>query len=1153
MTQSYFVRKSVSTALALAYAACSFVAGAAVTTLADAPPLTINTVKPNFMFTLDNSGSMQSVWVPDNFAGNVNRSCFKNSDANPLYFNPVDAATKVTYPPPKSYVGATDTTINLPDVPFTAAPWDGFNTVANWRDNTGAGWFTTNAALNLNTAFRANYEYNSGSQASDTRQGAYYFKYTGATPAIPVSGTCYPDASYTRIDVTAENATFKQNFANWFSYYRSRMQAMKTAAGSAFSDLNKSEYRVGFHTINNAGANYLNVLDYTGINRENWYRRFYSITPAGSTPSRAAHIRIGEYFRGNGAANGLPNPIDPIQQSCQGNFHFLSTDGYWNEPDPAFTPGNQDDTVPALPTAVAGLTTGDAWPKLYRQSTAAATGSQIKSPTLSDIATYYWATDLRTGLMNNVSPSVADPADWQHLVLYGVSIAATGVLPYNFKDDTVAAQTLKDIADTANPLTWPNPTNNSPSAIDDLWHATVNSRGKYFNVATAQDLATALANALADASGRSGTSAGAALGDANLSAATGDNLIYVPSYESGWTGNLVAKELDKKTGLVTGSDVWKHATLLDAQAAGNGWDTSRRLLTTANGTVVPLRLDSLSTTQKAALGSPLVVAPKTISEQQAVLNYLRGDSTNESLTATSSFKFRARTSRLGDIIDSEPVAVTTPIELYADSYNPGYQAFKAANLSRTPMVYFGANDGFIHAVNGEKSSTDAGKEVWAYMPSLLFRADATGIAALTYKPTDLAPKKFTHRFYVNGPSFARDVDFARTTQQSATPTPNPTPSTAIDWRTVLITGLGKGGNGYVALDVTAPPSTSTTETTLVSSGRVLWEFTDPDMGFSYGYPLIIKTRRFGWVAALASGYNNVTGPNAGKGVVFIVDIKTGKLLHKFITPEGSATTPSGLAGIEAFVPDATDYTATEIYGGDLLGNVWRFDISSTTPYATAGVKFAQLRNSANQAQPITTYPIPYADPVTGTRFVAVGTGKLLDVTDLTDLQQQTLYNFRDGDVFTPKSTGLPVTRGTLTSVARTTNVANLSASADGWYQDLVAGTGERIVKPMQTPLGILVASTLTPSTDACDPGAFGTTYARNGYTADNVIEPEKGITFIGGVAGSGQTVGTKVVKLEGGKLVVQILDNKGKITTIDQIKFPGGFEGTVVNYREIIE
>jgi type IV pilus assembly protein PilY1 len=821
MTHSNFIRNSLSAAISVLALACSFAAGAAVTVLTDTPPLNVNTVKPNLMFTLDNSGSMQETSVPDSMNANTGRPCYKNSTANALYFNPA-----ATYTPPKNYVGATDTTIDLPDVPFTAARWDGFNITANWRDSTTAAavvpkvWFTTNVPIDLRTMFRADYEYSSTHQATDTRQGAYYTvytptaPYTATKPAAAVPGECHDDSAYTRVDVTAASAVIQQKFANWFSYYRSRMLAMKTAAGIAFSDLNKDEFRVGFHTINGFAANYLNVVDFTGAARQAWYTRFYAMAPSGGTPSRAAHIRIGEYFRGNGVAAGLPAAVDPITQSCQANYHLLSTDGYWNEGNPTFTPGNQDDLVPALPSPVTGLTTGAPWPRLYRENTAAATGSEIKVPTLSDIATYYWATDLRPSLANNVQATDADPANWQHLKLFGLSIAAKGTLPYSYKNKSITNQTIIDLGElppVTNPLTpynpkvWPNPTNNTPTAIDDLWHAAVNSRGEFFNVDTAQDLALALAEALAAIGSGGGTGTGGGLGDANLGASGADNLIYVPNYTAGlWTGEITAKRLDPDTALVKDELVWTHSTILNSQIAGSGWDTGRKILTMAgSGNVVPFRLGSLTGPQKTALGSPLVVAPQTtLSEQQVVLNYLRGDATNEDQNVATSSKFRVRKTRLGDVINSDPAVVTTPIELYSDTFNPEYQTFKAAKATRTPMVYFGANDGLFHAINGQAGVADAGKEVWSYMPSFLFRNDATGVIGLTYKPTDLAPKKFTHRFYVDGSTITRDVDFARTSQVPGTPTPTPTPATTTDWRTVLITGLGKGGNGYVAFDVT---------------------------------------------------------------------------------------------------------------------------------------------------------------------------------------------------------------------------------------------------------------------------------------------------------------------------------------------------------------
>jgi type IV pilus assembly protein PilY1 len=1178
ITSRFF--KLTAIALSMSILGTSTSLFAAPVVISDSPPLDINTVKPNIMFTLDTSGSMSEVSVPDDFAAREGQNCFKNHIANPLYFNP-----NATYELPKSYDGATNTVTTLPDVDYNNAPWDGFNTNATYRDNlvTPPTFAATTARIDLRNRFRPDFKYDQ-SNPGQPFEGGYYYEYAPTAPFKPyvpasagppavaedlgnpkdaVPGVCHIPAAYKKVLVNAATPLVQKQFAIWFSYYRSRMQAMKSAAGIAFGDLDKNDYRVGFHNIWNTPGSFLNVLDFTGPHRQSWYTRFYASVPANGTPLRVATIRVGEYFRTGVMQNGVGS-VDPIQYSCQPNYHILSTDGYWNEPAVTFNPlgiGNEDSIVPALPsrepplTPITSLTAGTTWPRLYRESGAPVVAPAINTLTLADVATKYWVTDLRPGTgpgqINNVPASDdkgEDPASWQHVVMYGVAIAAKGTLPYNVKDSKVAAQTLIDLDDTPpttvpptlyNPKVWPYPTNLQPTAIDDLWHAAVNSRGQFFNVNDATELSTALRAALNKIGSGGGSASGAALSNPNLSA---DSVAYVPSYKSGvWSGELLAKALDPVTGLAATTALWSHSEKLFAQAGGTGWDVKRKLLTKVGTTTVPFRYGSLNTTQQASLGT-------TALERQAVLNYLRGERLNEDQT-NSIYKFRPRveTNILGDIIQSQPRAITAPREAYADSYNPGYQAFRTANASRIPMVYFGANDGFLHAVNGEKTGSNAGNEIFAYMPSQLLRTGPTGIAALTYKPLDLPPKKFSHKFYVDGVPFSRDVDFSRTSQSSTLPTPTSTATP--DWRTVLITGLGKGGSSYVALDVTTPPTGTETEAALAASGRVLWEFTDPDMGFTYGKPAIVKTARYGWVALLAGGYNNVSGPNANKGIVYVVDIKTGTLLHKFIVSDSSTTDPLGLAHLDAFIPDGTDYTATEIYAGDLFGNVWRFDISATTPYSTTGVKLAELRDASGKPQPITSYPLPYIDPINGKRFVAVGTGKLLDPTDLTDLSQQTFYNIADGSVYLPKPIGSPVTRANLSAVSRTTGAAGLADTIDGWYQDLLPD-GERIIKESLALFGVVVPTTIKPSTDACSRGGIGTVYARAATTANNVIPG--GVTFIGGGATDKAIAGAGVVKLADGKPVIQILTGDSKISTLN-IPFPGGFRGTVVNYREIIE
>jgi type IV pilus assembly protein PilY1 len=1176
ITSRFF--KLTAIALSMSVIGTSTSLHAAPVVISDSPPLDINTVKPNLMFTLDTSGSMSEVSVPDNFAAREGQNCFKNHIANPLYFNP-----NVTYELPKSYDGATNTVTTLPDVDYNNAPWDGFNPNSNYRDDVAVTntFVNTTARINLNLRFRPDFKYDQ-TNPSQPFEGGYYYEYAPTAPFSPyipasagppavaeqlgnpakadvVPGVCHIPGAYKKVLVNTATAAVQKQFAIWFSYYRSRMQAMKSAAGLAFGDLDKNDYRVGFHNIWNTNGSFLNILDFTGPHRQAWYTRFYASVPNNATPLRAATIRVGEYFR-TGIMQNVAGSVDPIQQSCQPNYHILSTDGYWNEGTPAFNPlgiGNTDSIVPALPSPVAGITSGAPWPRPYQENPAAPITPAINTLTLADVATTYWATDLRPGTgttqINNVPASISkDPANWQHVVMFGVAIAAQGTLPYNVNDSKVAAQTLIDLGDnpnlatpTPNPVipynakVWPHPTNLQPTAIDDLWHAAVNSRGKFFNVNSAQQLSSALREALNDIGSRSASASGAGLANPNL---TLDSVAYVPSYTSGeWSGELSAQVVDPLTGQA-GVEIWRHSAKLFAQAGGTGWDANRKLLTKAGTTTVPFRYSSLNTTQQASLGT-------TAAERQAVLNYLRGERLHED-QANSIYKFRPRAEKnlLGDITLSEPRAIAAPSESYAESFNPGYQAFRTANANRTPMVYFGANDGFLHAVNGEKTGTNAGNEMFAYMPSQLLRTGPTGIAALTYKPLDLPPKKFAHKFYVDGTPFSRDVDFSRTNQSGTSPTTTFTATP--DWRTALITGLGKGGSSYVALDVTTAPTGTETEAALASSARVLWEFTDPDMGFTYGKPAIVKTARYGWVALLAGGYNNISGTNVGKGIVYVVDVKSGTLLHKFITPDGSATDPLGLAHLDAFIPDGTDYTATEIYAGDLYGNVWRFDVSGTAPYSTTGVKFAQLRDGSGNPQPITSYPLPYVDPLNGKRFVAVGTGKLLNSTDLTDLSQQTFYNIADGDVYVPKATGLPVTRTGLTSVTRTTNAANLADTIQGWYQDLLP-TGERIIKESLAVFGVVVPTTIAPSADPCNRGGVGTVYARAATTANNQITG--GATFIGGSTGDPPIVGVRVVKKADGTPVVQILKGDSSIATLDSLKFPGGFKGTVVNYREVIE
>ena len=230
-------------------------------------------------------------------------------------------------------------------------------------------------------------------------------------------------------------------------------------------------------------------------------------------------------------------------------------------------------------------------------------------------------------------------------------------------------------------------------------------------------------------------------------------------------------------------------------------------------------------------------------------------------------------------------------------------------------------------------------------------------------------------------------------------------------------GLGKGGRGVYALDMTTPNVGSE----IVAANKVLWEFPNAttnatvkaNVGYVFGRPFIVKTQAKGWVVLVASGYNNGTGTDNsggdGHSYLFVLNARTGALIKAIDTTVGAAADPSGMAHLAAYVVDA-DYnpTVSQVYAGDLKGNVWRFDLTDLS-IANWGVKrLAILRDgplTTDNTQPVTTEP-QFADiKINGVfrRLVYVGTGRYLGDSDvpttgvetLPGSQKQTVYGLVD--------------------------------------------------------------------------------------------------------------------------------------------------------------
>ncbi len=536
---------------------------------------------------------------------------------------------------------------------------------------------------------------------------------------------------------------------------------------------------------------------------------------------------------------------------------------------------------------------------------------------------------------------------------------------------------------------------------------------------------------------------------------------FASQYDStNWNSVITASTLSiSSDGTPTTSPLWMSSTTLQNQLAGTGWQTGRRIATWSGRAGVPFEVANLSSTQLAAL-VPSSYSSSTSSTQY--LNYLRGDRTNEvGSTATGSTKsLRARTLLLGDIVDAALTPVGTPGKSFSEARNPGYSAFKSSWASRPTMVYAAANDGMVHGFVGS-----TGVEQFAYVPSALFQGptatpQVNGLAAL-------GNPSFSHHYYVDATPSAFDIDLNRTGGNT---------SGSPNWHTLLIGGLGKGGKSYYAIDVTNPAG-MTSETSVAS--LVAWEFTDSTMGYSYGTPTVVKTAKYGWVAALTSGYNN----SDGYGYLYLVNPGTGALLEKIRTPSAS----NGLTQASAYVQDYSDYTADSIYAGDLNGQLWRFDLTGTGGSYAAPTRIALLTDSAGNAQPVTSPPLIEIHPTTRARYVMLGTGQMLSTQDVSSSSTQTFYAINDGAAGTFNVVSTPITRAGLTQLTDLTTGVTIPATSKGWYYDLPASY--RVLARPAAYNGVIAFAALLPSTDACSPTGSSNVYAVNYATGKSVLTP----------------------------------------------------------------
>lgn len=847
----------------------------------------------------------------------------------------------------------------------------------------------------------------------------------------------------------------KQNVANWYQYYRRRSFIAKAAISEVISS--SPGFRYGLSVINGDDDIFVEVpgaaeVDYTSHNADLLDDLYGYEWRALGTPLRTGLQRVGAYFD-----NALSGKGNPIISECQQNFGIVVSDGYWSGSSPSYYIGDADNDG-------------------YNR-------------TVADVAKYYYDKDL-SPLPDNVPTSLIDGNAQQHMVTFTVAFGVEGDL-VDADNDGYPDPELDEDDD------WGNPFNSDPAKIDDLWHAAFNSKGEFLSAQSPIALVDSLVDALAEISDRVGSSASVATNSGSLN--SGSKLFQARFDSARWSGELFAYNVNPD-GSIDPSSAWEASEVLD----GQNFNLGRTILTfnptvdsvpggDVEGAGIPFRFpadynapNAATDLSDAQIEALLVNAPNDvntgdageITENQtfgnALLNFLRGDRSNEG----TGLGFRRRDSALGDIVDSDPQFVGIPRFRYADTIEAKpYSSFKAAHADREPVVYVGANDGMLHGFSEEN-----GEELLAFVPS-----------AVIDNLAELAEVDYAHDYYVNEAPTIVDVYFDNMT--------DPDIGTSGTWRTVLVGGLGKGGQAVYALDVTDPDSFSEA----AADDIVLWEFDDSDdrdLGYTYSVPSVAKMQNGDWVAAFGNGYNNTeadgNASGSGHAVLYLVNVETGELISKIDTGAGSAGTPNGLAS-PAMVDIDGDSLVDYIYAGDLLGNMWKFDVTSGNENnwdVAHGLLFNSPLFTTEANQPITTRPQVTAHPEGLDGFmVYFGTGKYIESNDdnsigattqafygIWDKDQPALFGFDTDDLlqqtidnqysFSANSNNFTLRDVSRTPIDYSTHM--------GWYLNLIPENiegspnnnnfGEKQVSNALVRDGRVIFTTLIPSQGLCDFG-----------------------------------------------------------------------------------
>ncbi len=736
--------------------------------------------------------------------------------------------------------------------------------------------------------------------------------------------------------------------------------------------------------------------------------------------------------------------------------------------------------------------------------------------------------------------------------------------------------------------------------------------GQYFTANSSDGLAEQITSAILDIIDRSSSFTAATVPSSRTTFGDGFYTAYFEpsSTEPVWEGHLEAYRLSTDGDVldVDGDPAIDPSTDQFVEPRNPYWDAAELLADPNSGTrnlyttlsSARAALSSATATDFGLVAGDVPLYPNypdsgvadTSGLATALKNYLAGKDAFDEDADMDATELRAIV--LGDVFHSNPVVVGPPATFllkeagYGSSSTSEYP-FRKQWKQRDRVIYAGANDGMLHAFHagdwydGDNPDTSevesgyytmgTGAELFGYVPGLLL------------DEVKYVPRNTNHQYYfVDGSPTVADSWLGDPND------PNDVTKTPNEWASVLVAGFRQGGPGYLALDVTNPDATSSSE----PHGpypKLLWEFTHAQLGEAWSEPVITRVKTPGatssgdkcgandgdgdcrerWVAIFGGGYDDAGNPNAAsfdaaetvsKGI-FMVALDDGSLLASALYDPNASTDAAKMKYSIASMPAVLDLDfdgfADVVYVGDLGGQLWKWDISekgddSDSDGEFDGWSFGVFFDSG--AEPLTAGGYHYrsiyfpaaASFVDHKLVMAFGTGERDDLFyagSASEDENNRFYVIRDDAPTGASAFSASYTEADLSDI--TGLDSDTSTTDQGFF--FVMQDAEKFVTNQLVFAGYVIAGTYLPDTtssETCDRSGSAQLYVFDvgtglGYYFDAGVTTGDGARFT--TIGSGAPTDPRLsISMSGEQLYIQT--STGEVVQVDPPD-PGSLARTI--------